>query len=237
MLPADAVRRHGILRGLRLVLRRCGERRQDVLGVGRLGQIVHRPKLHRGNGGGDIAVAGEHQRTAIGPGLLQHSDDLKPAAVLKAHVHDSIGGRRLSDCGLARFEGLRGAYLIATGFHRFGEPGQERLVVIHNQERVVGAVARRCGECAHIWFHCYFVAPLHIMSQFHAPNTECQFYTVDSIFARGHTICTIAPVSGGVRFSAATVAPDRSKNVFAMKKPRPIPPSPSRARLRGLVVT
>src|ERR1700730_9022386 len=56
--------------------------------------------------------------------------------------------------------------------------------------------------------------------------------------SRGHVIVTIAPFTGGARFSVLTVAPDRSRSVFAMNRPRPSPdPSSVLARLSVLVVT
>src|ERR1019366_1725227 len=51
-------------------------------------------------------------------------------------------------------------------------------------------------------------------------------------------ILIAAPVPGGTRFSALTVAPERSRRVLAMNKPSPSPdPSSDLARRSVLVVT
>jgi len=64
MLPADPVSRHRIFRRGRLVAWRQ-KRLDHIIGIGRLGQIVDRAGLHRGHGGGDIAIAGQHDGPAI----------------------------------------------------------------------------------------------------------------------------------------------------------------------------
>ena len=39
----------------------------DVVGVGGLRQIIHRAHFHRGHGGSDVAIAGQHDGARVGP--------------------------------------------------------------------------------------------------------------------------------------------------------------------------
>src|SRR5437763_2738701 len=67
VLPADAIGRHRMVRPLGFI----GAGRQqccdDVVGVGGLRQIIHRAHFHRGDGGSDVAVAGQHDGARVGP--------------------------------------------------------------------------------------------------------------------------------------------------------------------------
>ena len=79
---------------------RAVERQQrggDVVGVGGLRHVVDGAELHRGDGGGDIAVAGQHDAAGVGPAPLERRDDVEAAAVAEPHVDDGIGRRRLLD--------------------------------------------------------------------------------------------------------------------------------------------
>src|SRR5918993_3543763 len=67
VLPAHAVGRHRVARRRRQLAAVRGQRLLDGVGVGRLGEIVYGAFLHRGDGGGDVAVAGQHDDADIGP--------------------------------------------------------------------------------------------------------------------------------------------------------------------------
>ena len=59
VLPAHPIGRHRIFRRLGLAALEREQRRDHVVGVHRLGEIVDRAEFHRIHGGGDVAVAGE----------------------------------------------------------------------------------------------------------------------------------------------------------------------------------
>ena len=71
----------------------------DVIGIGGLRQIVDGAHLHRGHGGGDIAVAGEHDRACFGTLALQRRDDVEAVAVTEPEVDDRKSRRGAADLG------------------------------------------------------------------------------------------------------------------------------------------
>ena len=84
----------GILRRRRLDGRgRCNQRVIDVVGVGGLGEIVDGAELHRGDRGGDIAVAGQHHGARLGAHILQRGDHVDAVAVVEPHIHHGESGR------------------------------------------------------------------------------------------------------------------------------------------------
>ena len=60
VFPANASRRHRIVRRLGLGAIQCEQRRCDVISIGWLGKIVDRANLHGLDRGRDIAVTGEN---------------------------------------------------------------------------------------------------------------------------------------------------------------------------------
>ena len=113
------------------------QRRDDVVGVDRLGQVVDRAELHRVHRGGDVAVAGEDDAARVRAPALERGYHVEPVAVAEPHVDDGESGRRFLDLQQAvgdRFGGRDGK---AALFERLGEPLQERMVVFDDQQAIV----------------------------------------------------------------------------------------------------
>ena len=67
----------------------------DFVCVGGLRQIIEGAELHSGDGGGDVAVAGEDDAARVRAGFLQFLDDVESIAVAQPHVDDREGRRRI----------------------------------------------------------------------------------------------------------------------------------------------
>ena len=93
MLPAHTIGGHRIFRRLDLFVVDGEQGRSDIIGVDRLGEIIHRAKLHRVHRGSDIALAGEDDGTGFGPTLLNARYNVKTVAIAKAHVDDGKSWR------------------------------------------------------------------------------------------------------------------------------------------------
>ena len=80
VLPTDAVRGHRIVwrRGLAAILSK--KRSGNIVGIGRLGEVIDHPELHGRNCVRDIAVASEHNALGIGTAPLQRRDDVETIA-------------------------------------------------------------------------------------------------------------------------------------------------------------
>ena len=109
----------------------------DIVGIGGLGQIIDRAELHRGHGGGDIAVAGQHHGARLGAHVLQRGDDVDAVAVIETHVHHGEGRRPAAERGQARPRPRRGLDLETARLHGAREPRQEGAIVVDDEERVV----------------------------------------------------------------------------------------------------
>ena len=97
VLPAHAVRRHRILRRLDLPVVERQQRRNDVVGIDRLGEVIDGAEFDRIHRGRDVAVAGEDDGARFRPALLHGRYDIEPVAVAEPHVDDGEGGRGLLD--------------------------------------------------------------------------------------------------------------------------------------------
>ena len=71
VLPAHAIGRHRIFRWLDLAAVEGEQRRDHVVGVHRLREIIDRAELHRVHRGRDIAVAGENDGAGVGAAALE----------------------------------------------------------------------------------------------------------------------------------------------------------------------
>jgi len=120
----------------------------DVVCVGRLAQIVHRAQLDRGDGGRDVAIAGEHDGTRVLTHLVQGIDDIEAVAVLKPQVDHGIGRRGGVDGGHGCGHRVGYPDIEAALLHGPFETGQEGLVIIDKEQ---GAVRRKkIVNCAHL---------------------------------------------------------------------------------------
>ena len=93
VFPAHAVGGHRVAGRRRQLATVRGQRLLDGVGVRRLGEIVDGPFLHRGDGGGDVAVAGEHDDADVGPRLAQRTHQFESIAVAQPEVENGEGGR------------------------------------------------------------------------------------------------------------------------------------------------
>jgi hypothetical protein len=67
--------------------------------------------------------------------LLQRRDDVEPIAVAEPHVDHRVERRRLLDLQQSVGHGLGSGHHEAARLERAGEPGQEGLVVLDDQQR------------------------------------------------------------------------------------------------------
>ena len=69
------------------------EHRGNVVGIGRLGEIVDGAAPHRVHGRRNIAVAGQHDGARIGAAPREQRNDVEAVAVGEPHVDHRKGGR------------------------------------------------------------------------------------------------------------------------------------------------
>ena len=137
VLPAHPVGRHRVFRQLGLVVALRAQRGADVVGIGRLGEIVDGAHLHRGDGGGDVAIAGQDDAARLGPATLQRRDDLEAIAIGKTHVDHREGRRAALDARQPVRHRFGRGHGEATRFHGTRETLQERAIVIDDQQRAI----------------------------------------------------------------------------------------------------
>jgi hypothetical protein len=138
VLPAHAIGRHRILGRFRGCVLLGKEGAFDRIGVGRLWQIVDRPRLYRRDRGRDIAVTGQHHDPGSRTGLAQRTDDIEPAPVAEPHVDDGESRRLLGRRGDPAGDTIRGGHEKAPPLHRPGEPLAQRCVVVDDQQGAFG---------------------------------------------------------------------------------------------------
>jgi hypothetical protein len=114
--------------------RPAGQRRIDLVGVGRLGEVVDRAELHRSHGGRDVAVTGEDDDLGVLALLAQRLDDVEAMTVFEPEIDDRESRRARFDEAFALGHRLGGSDGKATGLHRPRQPLQEGAVVIDDQE-------------------------------------------------------------------------------------------------------
>ena len=135
MLPAHPVGRHGVFRRRgSTALARGQKGAGHIIGVSRLGQIVNRPGLHRGNGGGDVPIAGEHDHSRVRPLDLHHLHDLKAVPVLQAQIEHGKGGRAFLHGGDGLGHGTDRPHLKAARLQRPAQPRAQGCVIVQHQQ-------------------------------------------------------------------------------------------------------
>src|SRR5262245_18344719 len=85
MLPPNAVRRHRVLRWLRLAPVDCKKRCCNIIRVRRLREIINSAYLYRGDCGSDVAIPGQNDRTRIRSLAFERRNHVEAIAVLEAH--------------------------------------------------------------------------------------------------------------------------------------------------------
>ena len=128
---------------------RSDQRVIDVVGIGGLGEIVDRAELHGGDGGGDIAVAGQHHGARFRAYLLERGDDVDAVAVFEPHVHHGESRGTALERRKPVLDRGRGLDFEAARLHGARKPGEEGAVVVDDQERIVreqGGARLRHGQ-------------------------------------------------------------------------------------------
>ena len=134
------------------------ERRDDVIGVCRLREIIKGADLDRHHGGGDRAVAGEDDAARVGAPRFEGPHDVEPATVAQFEVDDRERRRRRLDSGERFADAHRGSRGEAPSGHRPGQSVAKHLIVIDDQQRFVErlpatlAPVRRLVRC--VFTHC-----------------------------------------------------------------------------------
>jgi hypothetical protein len=95
-------------------------------------------EFNGGDGGGDIAIAGQHHGAGIGALGVQRLHHFEAIAIFETQVDHRIGGGTLGDGGKAGGDGGGDAPLDATALHGTLQPLQECGVIVHQQEGRVG---------------------------------------------------------------------------------------------------
>lgn len=138
MLPPNPVCRHGVFGNFGLFTLALCQRIEDIVRIGGFGQIVQRSEFYGGNGGCNIAIAGQNDDLRIVPVLPDRLDDFQTIAIRKPQIDHRILRRRSPGTGytvthrLGRIDGK------AACFHCPGKPAQKRAVIIDDQQRSVG---------------------------------------------------------------------------------------------------
>ena len=134
VLPAYAIRRHGMRRRFGLAAPGREQRGDDVIGVGGLQKVVDGPKFRCLDGSSDIAIASQDNRAYIGSLLFEERNDVQPAAVMETHVYYGIFWR--TQLNLVESIGNRASsyHPKALGFHRARQGLHQRLVVFDNHQ-------------------------------------------------------------------------------------------------------
>ena len=145
VLPPHAVGRHWSFGRRRFGPATGKERGLDGVRIGRLGQVVHGTGLHGRDRGCDVPITREHDDTHIIAQVSQDGHDVKPVAVIEAHVEDGIGRRMIRRQSDRLRDGGRRADRKTPLLHRPPKAVQERQIVIDKEKRTV---QRRAAQLA-----------------------------------------------------------------------------------------
>jgi len=136
VFPLYAIERHGLpgrlARGGRVAVAKRGE---NLIGIGRLGQVVHRTPTNGFDRSGDAAVASQDHETRAGIDVLQQRNELQAVAVTDAEVEQHqlgwIGSRHRQGLGHRRGR----PHLQTAMFERTRQTIAQRLVIFNEQDR------------------------------------------------------------------------------------------------------
>ena len=137
MFPANPVCAHWICRRRGHSALRRQQRGHNVIGIRRLRKVVRRSNLDRCHCSRNRPVAGQDDDAAVIPAFANALDHVQAVAVFKPQVDNRVcrrprgRGRRPSSDRVGCFD------VKAPFFHCPSQASQERLVVVHDQERWV----------------------------------------------------------------------------------------------------
>ena len=138
VLPSNPVGTHRVLGRRRKAVAPRKQRRCHIVRVGGFREIVRSPDLHRGNSGRDGAITCQDDDPSVLPALANALHDVQPVAVLQTQVHHCKGRRTRRGDGRSGRHGLGRLDLEAPLLHRPRQPLQERLVIVDDQQGLVG---------------------------------------------------------------------------------------------------
>ena len=139
MLPPNAIRRHRIVRRWRQRPVAVGQKRGlDLVGVGRLGDVVDRTGLHRGHGRGDVAVSGQDHDPRIRPPITDHRHQIKAVAVFDAQIEDGEGRADVANNVPGVAQARHRDDVKAAFLHRPRQSVSERRIVVEDQQTARG---------------------------------------------------------------------------------------------------
>ena len=202
---------------------RAGQRRDDLVGVDGLGEIVERAELDRDDGGGDRAIAGQDDRARVGPPFLQGPHHVEAAAVAELEIDDGEAGRASPEGRQASATLVGDTGCEAARRHGAAEPFGERLVVIDDQQRVGQPVRARRARAPSVCVASSFrhgQAPLTRIAQAALVAlvvVRCGFEHAD----RGQRMRATAPRAGSGRWKFPACAPDRSSKRLGDEQAEP----------------
>ncbi len=133
MLPAHPVGAHRVFRRRRQRIAIGEQGIDDVVGIGGLRQIVGRPYLHRGDGRGDGAVAGQHHHARFRAALADRLDHVEPVAVFEPQIDHRVGRRTRRRAGLSGRNRIGGFGIESALFHGSRQAPQKRLVIVNEK--------------------------------------------------------------------------------------------------------
>ena len=113
-----------------------GQRLLDGVGIGRLGEIIDGALFHSGNGGGDVAVAGEHDDADVRTRLAKRSHEFESVAVAQPKV-EHRKGRRTADLRQRFRHRADCSYDESAQLERARNAYAERRVIVGDQQRAI----------------------------------------------------------------------------------------------------
>ncbi|MNE63222.1 hypothetical protein D3C80_1585610 [compost metagenome] len=135
MFPLQAIHRHRVFRHQAVEVGVLGEqRRQHVVGVRRLAQVVAGATFDRFHRGGDARVSGEDHHAHLGVQLEQLGQQHQAGVT----IHLQVEHRVVGDVALGQQQALLGGighrHAQATPTHGARQHAGEGLVVVHQQQ-------------------------------------------------------------------------------------------------------
>ena len=145
VLPPDPVGGHRKLGRGRQQAVAGQQRRFDDIGVGGLGQVVVRTQFDRRNGGGNVAVAGQHHHAAVRAGFGQGRYHVEAVPVFEPEVNHGEG-RGIDGGGFfAVLHGVGGHGFEPAPLERTRQPFGKARVVVHDQQAAIHVTLQRLG--------------------------------------------------------------------------------------------
>ena len=132
MLPADAIRRHGIFRWIGSFARPREQRLFYIIGVSGFRKVVDGAGFYRGNRRCDVAVTGQHDNATVFPFVADLINDLEAVTIFEAQVDDCECGSDFLDDFAGVIDACSEDGLKPAFFHGAPKSRAKGLVIINN---------------------------------------------------------------------------------------------------------